>query len=478
MLFNSFPFLFLFLPASLAVYFILGRLGAPRLANASLALASLAFYGFWRYEPPGGGEPHRLYAYVALLCASTAANYALGSVLQTGRRGGLLAAGIAANLAVLGWFKYSAFAALTLNAWFHLHAPVPRVILPLAISFYTFTQIAFLVDASRGLARELSFGRYCLFVFFFPHLIAGPIVHHSEIMPQFARPEARRWSFASVAAALCWLSIGLFKKVAIADAIAPLAGAVFAHAGQVTMIEAWAGALAYAFQIYFDFSGYSDMAIGLGLFFNIRLPDNFDAPYRASDIVDFWRRWHMTLSRFLRDYVYIPLGGNRLGGFRRYLNLFLTMLLGGIWHGAGWLFLLWGAYHGALLVICHLWRGLRKPLPEALARALTFVAVLLGWVLFRAAGPPQARQLLGAMVDLRSLRWDRWASGMQPSHLAALAGLLIFVNLAPTTKRWIETRELTLGDAIQVGVLFSIGLLLMRDVALHLSQSEFIYFQF
>src|SRR4051812_31521016 len=268
MLFNSFIFLFAFLPVCLAVYFGLARAGAPRAANGWLALSSLFFYGYWRYDVPGG-EARHFFGYVALLCTSTALNYLTGYALQRQPRRGLLALGIAANLGVLAWFKYSAFTARTFNEWFGGHLALPHVILPLAISFYTFTQIAFLVDAYRGLTSELNFARYCLFVFFFPHLIAGPIVHHSEIMPQFARPDAKRWHPGNVGVALCWLSLGLFKKVLIADSVAPLANAVFAHAGQLTTIEAWAGVLAYAFQLYFDFSGYSDMAIGLSLFFNV-----------------------------------------------------------------------------------------------------------------------------------------------------------------------------------------------------------------
>jgi D-alanyl-lipoteichoic acid acyltransferase DltB (MBOAT superfamily) len=478
MLFNSFPFLFVFLPVCLAGYFGLARLGAPRLANLWLALASLGFYGYWQYAPPGGGEAARVYPYVALLCASTALNYLAGARLQQRPRRGVLALGIGANLAVLGYYKYAAFGVRTFDRLFGAHHAVPQIILPLAISFYTFTQIAFLVDAYRGLAREMSFSRYCLFVFFFPHLIAGPIVHHAEIMPPFARPEMKRWLPANVAAALCWLSLGLFKKVAIADSFAPLANAVYAHSGAVTSLKAWAGVLAYAFQLYFDFSGYSDMAIGLALFFNVRLPDNFDAPYRAADIVDFWRRWHITLSRFLRDYLYFPLGGNRRGPVRRHVNLLITMLLGGIWHGAGWQFLFWGLYHGLLLVGCHLWKTLRRPLPASLSRALTFAAVLLGWALFRARSLTQAGEILGAMLRPATARWHDLPSGLQLGHLAALAGMLLFVNLAPTTKQWIENRPLTPVRALAMALLFSVALLFMRVVQLHLARSEFIYFQF
>jgi alginate O-acetyltransferase complex protein AlgI len=479
MLFNSFEFLFAFLPLSLILYFGLARLGSSRLANISLATASLGFYAYWKYEPlPGSGEAHRIWGYLALLCGSTAGNYLAGYLLQKRPKPWLLGVSIAVNLCILGYFKYSAFGIDTLNALFGMDLTVPRVILPLAISFYTFTQIAFLVDSYKGLASELSFARYCLFVFFFPHLIAGPIVHHSDIMPQFARPEAQRWNINNVSAGIGWLTLGLFKKVVIADSCAPLANAVFANAADVTILEAWCGVLAYAFQLYFDFSGYSDMAIGVSLFFNVRLPDNFNAPYRAASIVDFWRRWHMTLSRFLRDYLYIPLGGNRFGSYRRYTNLLLTMVLGGIWHGAGWTFLVWGAYHGLLLVGCHLWQERKRPLPAWGARSLTFLAVLVGWTIFRATSLSQAGRIFQSLVDFTNFRVDTLVSGLQLESILALAGLLVFVNVAPTTKEWIESRKFGLREGVALGILFGICLFFLRNTALRFTQSEFIYFQF
>ncbi|MDB6174860.1 MAG: rane-bound O-acyltransferase family protein [Chthoniobacteraceae bacterium] len=477
MLFNSFEFLFGFLPLCLAGYFLLTRV--PRLASIWLALASLVFYGLWQYDPATPGkEARRLLLYVALLCGSTGANYLAGYFLQKRPRKWLLALGISANLVVLGYFKYSAFLVETLNTLSSGTFEIPRIILPLAISFYTFTQIAFLVDAYRGLARELSFARYCLFVFFFPHLIAGPIVHHSDIMRQFSLPEAKRWNLGNVSAGILWLSLGLFKKVVIADSFAPLANSVFAHAGSVSILEAWCGVLAYTFQLYFDFSGYSDMAIGVSLFFNIRLPDNFNAPYRATSIVDFWRRWHITLSRFLRDYLYIPLGGNRRGPAQRYINLFLTMLLGGIWHGAGWTYLIWGGYHGILLIGCHLWQGLKRPLPLWIARLGTFIAVVIGWAIFRAKSLSQAHEIFSAMIDFGSFRMHSLASSLQVEDFAFLAGILMVVNMAPTTKQWIESRRMNSRDGIVAALLFVCALLLMRNTVLQFRQSEFIYFQF
>lgn len=479
MLFNSFAFLAGFLPVALLLYFGLGRLSAPRWANLSLVLTSLFFYGYWRYDGAGlGGEAVRLYGYVGLLIASTVLNYGIGRRLHGSPAPGLLFAGVAANLAVLGYFKYFGFGVRTVNEVFGTSFPAPSIILPLALSFYTFTQIAFLVDAKRGLAAEMNFPRYCLFVFFFPHLIAGPIVHHSEIMPQFAKKDARRWQWGNIAAGIGWLTLGLIKKVLIADAFAPYANTVFANAREVTGVEAWCGVLAYTFQLYFDFSGYSDMAIGLSLFFNIRLPDNFDAPYRATNIIDFWRRWHMTLSRFLRDYLYIPLGGNRKGPVRRYLNLVLTMVLGGIWHGAGWTFLIWGAFHGLLLAGNHLWQGLKRPMPVWLGRAITFVCVMIGWALFRAKDLGDAGAIIGAMFGARSFHMANLVTGLQLETIVALLAVLIFVNVAPTTKQWIETREIHPARAIVMALLFCIALFLVRNVELQFARSEFIYFQF
>jgi alginate O-acetyltransferase complex protein AlgI len=465
-LFNSFPFLFVFLPIAIALYFGLARLGNPKLATLSLVGASLLFYGYWDWR------------YLGLLVASTLFNYGIGSVVRRHRHRGILVGGIAANLLLLGFYKYAAFGAQSVNALFHLHLPIPQVVLPLAISFYTFTQIAFIVDAYQGRAEEMNLPRYGLFVFFFPHLIAGPIVHHKEIMPQFAESNARKWNSANFAVGLAWLTLGLFKKVLIADTCAPWANHLFDYKGAVTIMEAWVGILAYTMQLYFDFSGYSDMAIGLSWMFNVRLPDNFNAPYRAESIIDFWRRWHMTLSRFLRDYLYIPLGGNRMGGARRYVNLLLTMVLGGLWHGAGWTFLAWGAFHGALLTVNHLWKEAGFAMPRILARGATFIAVMAGWCLFRAPDMDRARRLLAAMWDFGSFRLQSLRTFPSPPAVVFLLVLVALVNWAPTTKDWVESRTLDTRHAVLLALLFGVCLFVMRDVTLNLRQNEFIYFQF
>jgi D-alanyl-lipoteichoic acid acyltransferase DltB (MBOAT superfamily) len=404
MLFNSFEFIFLFLPVTLAVYFLLGRRQLHQMAIAWLVACSLFFYAWW--------NP----AYLGLLVGSILFNYGFGAALASrpGARGRwLLAAGVAANLGVLGYFKYANFfldnVALLTGNTFH-----PEVILlPLGVSFITFQKIAYLVDAWQGKTREYNFLHFSLFVTFFPQLIAGPIVHHGDVMPQFAQRTLHAFRHENLSVGLSIFIVGLFKKVVIADSLAQFATPVFTAAATgttLTLFEAWTGALAYAFQLYFDFSGYSDMAIGLARLFGVKLPLNFHSPYKATSIIDFWRRWHMTLSRFLRDYLYIPLGGNRKGPARRYLNLFVTMLLGGLWHGAAWTFVAWGALHGLYLFINHAWRALLKLLSlESLAGSrsyrlaagtLTFLAVLAGWVFFRAADSASAVAMLQSMTGV------------------------------------------------------------------------------
>ena len=396
MLFNSYLFLFAYLPVTLAGFFILGR-RSQLWAATWLAAASLFFYGYWdyRYLPRLLGSVGFNYASAALLSASAPA-----------RRTSILAVAIAANLGLLAYYKYAGF--FLASAAQLLEQPVPalHVVLPIGISFFTFTQIAFLVDTSQGKAQESRFVHYLLFVTYFPHLIAGPVLHHKEMMPQFAERRTFRLSAGNVAIGSTIFFIGLAKKVLIADNIGAYAAPLFNEPAAPSLLLAWGGVLAYAFQLYFDFSGYSDMAIGLSRLFGVRLPLNFDSPYKARNIAQFWRRWHMTLSRFLRDYLYIPLGGNRCGPLRRHVNLMLTMVLGGLWHGAGWNFIVWGALHGAYLAIHKAWGAAarRFHLPsdtwagKVAATLLTFAAVCVAWVFFRAPDMPAALTILKGMA--------------------------------------------------------------------------------
>jgi len=400
MLFSSYTFLFQFLPA-VALAFAAARRHSPRAGILVLAGASLFFYGAWRP------------IYLLLLLASIAANFSLGLLMESPhRRRAIGMLGVALNLALLCYFKYTNFILDSVDALSGAPLPLLNIVLPLGISFFTFQQIAYLVDVMRGAPVERDIVSYTLFVSFFPHLIAGPLVHHAEMIPQFKRGHGSR-SAVLAARGIAIFAAGLFKKVVIADNLAQFVSPVFAHldgGGGVTASWAWLATLSYTLQIYFDFSGYSDMAVGLALLFGIRLPVNFRSPYKATSIIEFWRRWHITLSRFLRDYLYIPLGGNRHGEARRYLNLMLTMLLGGLWHGAGWNFLIWGGLHGLYLCANHLWQKFRgmtvkastvdasanRP-AQALSWAVTFFAVVIAWVFFRARTLGGAWQMLGAM---------------------------------------------------------------------------------
>jgi alginate O-acetyltransferase complex protein AlgI len=337
MLFNSYAFILGFMPLTLLLFHGLRAAGRARSSIGLLALLSLGFYGWW--------NP----IYLLLIVPLIVANFALAAsiVPRAGRRPRaakpLLVLGIVLNLATLGYFKYANFFVDNLNAVAGLDLVLGKVVLPIGISFFTFQKIAFLVDAYRGKVDRLNFIDYALFVTFFPQLIAGPIVHHSEVIRQFR--EQATVSMPTIALGVTIFTIGLAKKVMLADTAALYASPGFdavAAGARPDALAAWGAALAYTAQLYFDFSGYSDMAIGAGLLFGIRLPVNFASPYRAESIIDFWHRWHITLSRFLRDYLYVPLGGNRKGRARRYVNLLITMVLGGFWHGAGWTFVIWG----------------------------------------------------------------------------------------------------------------------------------------
>lgn len=439
MLFNSYGFIFVFLPLTLAAFFILGRYSRGA-AALWLVGASLFFYGHW--------NP----VYVPLLAGSIVFNYLLGFGIAKAEAQGadrfkllLTAFSISANLALLGYFKYTNFFIDSIDWAAGTSFSMGKIVLPLGISFFTFTQIAFLVDTARGLVKEYDFIHYALFVTYFPHLIAGPVLHHKEMMPQFAKQETYAFNHENMAVGLAIFSMGLFKKTVLADGIAYYVGPVFdaaAHGGNPGMAEAWIGALCYAFQIYFDFSGYSDMAIGLSRMFAITLPLNFNSPYKSVNIIEFWRHWHMTLSRFLRDYLYIPLGGNRKGKGRRYFNLLATMLLGGLWHGAGWTYIIWGGLHGLYLMINHGWHALRRalgqdpraPLSSAmrlLSVFLTFLAVTVAWVFFRSDNMGGAFVMLKAMFGMAGLH----AGSISRGAVNWIWILLLVSWLAPNTQQ-------------------------------------------
>jgi len=443
MLFSSYAFIFLFLPLALAGYFGLRLFASKSVTLFWLIGASLTFYAVW--------DPWNL----LVLFSSIGFNFSCGTYLAERARSKrptalLLAVGIAFNLALIGYFKYSGFFATNLNVVFGTNLPVLDLVLPLAISFFTFQEIAYLVDSSRGETYGYRFKDYVLMVTFFPHLIAGPIVNHRILMRQFMSPTALRISPQTLALGIGMFVFGLAKKVLLADGMAPQANLIFDGVAQgvsPSFADAWIGAVAYTLQLYFDFSGYSDMAIGLGLLFGVRLPLNFNSPYQATSIIDFWRRWHMSLSAFLRDYLYFALGGNHRGEIRRYVNLAVTMLLGGLWHGAGWTFVCWGAFHGLGLAICHFWirlfgaskRGGASRWGTMLARGLTLIFVIFGWVMFRADSMGSASKMMGAMIGLNGLDFsvnaDRQLTAL--ITVASMALLMAIALFAPNSQQWL-----------------------------------------
>jgi len=505
MLFNSYHFILVFLPVALAVFVVLRSRGKISWTFNWLVVVSVFFYGWGNWSN------------LWMIGESMVVNYLIGTQLgrmEPGSRNSrwLMRLGVTANLMFLGYYKYADFFVNNVRAVFGCHWPELNVILPIGISFYTFQALTYVVDSANGQTRGYNFRDFCLFITFFPHLIAGPIVHHGEMMPQFRR-EHRQWvDWADVAVGITMFVFGLAKKVLIADQFARWATPVF-NAAQTGATPgfgaAWVGVMAYAMQVYFDFSAYSDMALGLARLFGIKLPINFNSPYKARNIADFWRRWHMTLSRLLREYLYIPLGGNRHGTARRYVNLMATMLIGGLWHGAGWTYVIWGGLHGVYLSTYHAWSAWRARRGRAsddprlaglwTGRLITFVAVLVSYVFFRAASEAAAFKLVGSMFGLNGfsfastdipLATAAWASAaMLPvvwflpnTHemLACYQPALEYtagtdkVGLAPTPA-WLGRRlewHPTVGWALVLAALMVASILGLSRV------SEFIYWQF
>ena len=419
MLFNSYLFIGVFLPLALVGFHLAARNGAQS-AKVWLIIASFAFYSYWSS------------IYLLLLIGSIAVNYRLGLSLtraMSGQSRWLLGLGITCNLGLLGAFKYVDFAVRTMNELTESAYIEPGILLPLAISFFTFQQIAYLCDVRRGLKTSGDILDYVLFVSFFPQLIAGPIVKYDETVPQFRRFVAGLKT-SGLAIGIAYFALGLFKKTVLGDAMGVYADSAFSFAGgghALTIFEAWLGAIAFALQIYFDFSGYCDMAIGLGYMFGVRLPLNFNSPYKASSIIDFWQRWHMTLSRFLRDHLYIPLGGNRVGFGSQVRNIMIVMLLGGLWHGAGWTFVVWGGLHGILIVINHAWRRVRKgqagAVERILGRIVTLLCVVLAWVFFRAESFTAALDMLTIMLGFDGIPLPASFAAALPQAAQILANI-------------------------------------------------------
>jgi D-alanyl-lipoteichoic acid acyltransferase DltB (MBOAT superfamily) len=495
MLFNSHIFLFVFLPLTLLGFYLLGRLPRGKtLCLGWLLAASYLFYGYW--NPP----------FLLLLVGLTLANFLAASTIRRAPRNTarwICHAAVLGNLAVLAYYKYALFFLGILSPWTGNPDWLPEIILPIGLSFYTFQQIAFLRDTlTHPESTRFSLLEYAFLITFFPQLIAGPIIHHHELLPQCSSA-FNRFRLRRFAPGIALFLIGLCKKAVFADRIAPISNLMFDTAAAGTLpgtADAWIGTIAYSLQLYFDFSGYSDMACGLALMFNFKLPVNFDSPYQSTSIVEFWRRWHITLSRFLRDYLYIPLGGSRGTGTRTILILITTMLLGGLWHGAGWTFVIWGGYHGCALAINHLWKRLASTgkvptLPRFIAWPLTLIVIMIGWVFFRAENLTIATGIISRLFSLTPPTTDLWET-VKSNQFVVMAILGIATLTLPNSHRWLaRTRPAITASlppaptpwnlkklrpalllhplgALTLGILFIIILFNMPAV------SEFIYFQF
>jgi D-alanyl-lipoteichoic acid acyltransferase DltB (MBOAT superfamily) len=481
-LFNSPYFIFLFLPTSIIVYFSLNKLYAP-LGKIWLVVASLFFYGYWNTD------------YLFLIIISIIINFSIGQWLHSfdsyyfkknnqnsktiiffhtpNIKKIILILGIIFNIALLAYYKYFDFIIFNINHLFDSDFPTLNLLLPLAISFFTFQQVAYLVDSYKTETQEYSFLNYCLFVTFFAQLIAGPIVHHKEMMPQFSDTNNSSLNINNIAKGLFIFSLGLFKKIVIADNFSIWANQGFNSTQILTFLDAWATSFSYTFQLYYDFSAYTDMAIGAALMFNIILPKNFNSPYKALNIQDFWRRWHMTLSRWLKDYLYITLGGNRKGNSRMYLNLLLTFIIGGLWHGAAWTFIIWGMLHGIAIIIHRLWQKIDYNLPALLSWLITFLFINLTWVFFRAPDLSSAMKIISSMFAFHLISVEQIHTS-----ILTLFFIIIFGGIAFIAKNSLEIVNKKTSYTLIDSIFIALTLFLSIILSISSSASEFLYFNF
>ena len=488
MLFNSWEFIGLFLPATLIGFFLCSHFTQRNIVLIWLVAASLFFYGWWNPK------------YVLLIVLSISFNFFVSLVLQRVKKHAkkILCIGITGNIVLLGYYKYANFFIDTVNSIASTDFHLATILLPLGISFFTFQQITYLIDVYKEKVQEHSFLHYALFVSFFPQLIAGPIVHHADVLPQFTKKGSLNIRSEYIAVGLSIFIIGLCKKVVIADTIAQFSNQIFDAADSGIMpstFEGWIGAVSYTLQLYFDFSGYSDMAIGVARMFGIILPLNFYSPYKATSIIEFWRRWHITLSTFLRDYLYIPLGGNRKGPVRQMVNVGVTMLLGGLWHGAGWTFVFWGALHGVYLIVNRVWSiffpSKKQTWRRMFSWLLTMLAVVVSWVFFRAQSFSAAVIMLKSMFGIHSGEGgiiDAYTWKLSLVMVVAFSCIAFFM---PNTQQYmgrynpsLAHKKFKVPSYIQwspttVHALWIAILALTAFVCMAFSQeSEFLYFQF
>ena len=466
MLFNSTIFILVFLPIVVSVYFLISRLQWIRVSKIWLVAASLFFYSWWNIN------------YLPLIILSIVVNFYISQALIKAdySKKVLLISGLVFNLGLLGYFKYVDFLIVNVNWGSGSDFQLLQLALPLAISFYTLQQIAYLVDSYGKLIKEKSFLDYMLFVTFFPQLIAGPIVHHKEMMPQFAGKKNKALDYNNIASGAFVFSIGLFKKVVIADTFAQWATAGHANADMLNLVEAWITSLSYTFQLYFDFSGYTDMAIGAALLFNIRLPRNFNSPYQAKTIVEFWSRWHITLTRFLTNYIYEPIvkSFHTFSFHGAMFATFVTMIVAGIWHGAAWTFLLFGFVHGIAMIINHYWKKAGKRLPGYLAWFLAFNFLNSSFVIFRADSIENAYTIIKAMFGFNGITSadDFAQTGADTETLQYILLAFIAVLLLKNSGELLNNFKTSSWNLLFTVVLLFSSLSMMSKV------SEFLYFNF
>ncbi len=475
MLFNSLIYLFTFLPIAVIGFYFLGRFTNSLTVNLWLVVCSLFFYSYWLPE------------YLPLILSSILVNFIIAKLIRaidlTKLKKTMLVVGCIVNVGFLGYYKYADFFVANVAILFGVDNPsFLNLALPLGISFFTFQQISFLVDSYKYDIPDYKLIDYSLFVSFFPQLIAGPIVHHKEMMPQFAQKSNKNVCWQNIYVGLFFISIGLFKKIAVADTFAVWANEGFAAPEKLDCWLAWRTSLSYTIQLYFDFSGYTDMAIGSARLFNIKLPFNFNSPYISLSIQDFWRRWHMTLSRFLRDYVYIPLGGNKKGDFITCRNLFLTFLIGGLWHGAGWTFVIWGALHGVAVVIHRLWQMTKIVLPKPIAWFMTILFVNFTWVYFRAPDVGVANKIVYTMCAIEMSQLVDVALFIVSDKVNDVNGyLLVLFGFVWCDIFWKNSQVWATGIKPNVKYTGTVSLLALVSSFLLMQEnrfSEFLYFQF
>ena len=460
MLFNSFEFIFLFLPITFFIYFYLNKKKLITISKIFLVLSSLFFYSWWNI------------VYLPLILLSMMFNFTLGKLILNNKRSkilskkGFLNIGIIINISLLGYFKYADFFIKNTNFFFNFEFTELELALPLAISFFTLQQIAYLVETYRGKTKENNFLNYGVFVTFFPQLISGPIVYHREIMGQFTSIKNKIINTDNISFGLLIFSIGFFKKVVIADTFSVWATNGFENPEILTFYKSWVTSLSYTFQIYFDFSGYTDMALGIALLFNIKLPINFNSPYKATNIQDFWRRWHITLSRFLRDYIYIPLGGNRQSSLKTYSNLMMTFIIGGLWHGASWTFLFWGFLHGIGLIVHRLWSVIGFKLNSFISWIITFNFINFTFIFFRAEEWSVATTILRKMFKFEIVE------EINLIELLLIASTFLIVLLFKNSSQLKKKFSIYIGGFIGLLFFLSFILLFLRG------EGEFLYFQF